>query len=34
MPEDVEKAIRDLPREPEIVELYKKLSGPNPLRPH
>jgi hypothetical protein len=31
MPEEMEKAIRELPRDPEIVELFKKLAGGDPL---
>jgi len=31
MPEEMEKAIRDLPREKETVELLKKLSGAEPM---
>jgi len=31
MPEAHEKAIRDLPRDPEIIDLYKKLAGAGPL---
>jgi tripartite-type tricarboxylate transporter receptor subunit TctC len=31
LPEDHEKAIRDIPREPEVVELYKKIAGAGPL---
>jgi len=31
MPEELEKAIKDLPREPEIIDLFKKLSGADPL---
>ena len=30
-PEANEKAIRELPRDPEAVELYKKFAGPGPL---
>jgi hypothetical protein len=32
--EDVEKAIKELPRDPEVIALYKKLAeaGPLPLR--
>jgi tripartite-type tricarboxylate transporter receptor subunit TctC len=32
-PEENEKAIRDLPRDAESVELYKKFAGPGPLPP-
>jgi tripartite-type tricarboxylate transporter receptor subunit TctC len=31
LPEDHEKTIRDIPREPEIIELYKKIVGAEPL---
>ncbi|MET0503495.1 MAG: hypothetical protein ABW172_18390 [Candidatus Binatia bacterium] len=34
MPEVFEKMVRELPREPEIIELFKKLSGADPLPPH
>jgi hypothetical protein len=27
----LEKAIRDMPREPEVIEVFKKLSGADPL---
>jgi len=33
LPEANEKAVRDLPREPEIVELFKKIVGPGSLPP-
>lgn len=33
MPEEFEKLVRDLPREPEIVDLFKKLAGADPLPP-
>lgn len=33
MPEALEKVIKDLPREPEVVELFKKLFGADPLPP-
>jgi tripartite-type tricarboxylate transporter receptor subunit TctC len=33
MPEENERAIRDLPRDAETVELYKKFAGPGPLPP-
>ena len=33
MPEEVEKTIREIPREPEVNELVKKLSGPGPMPP-
>jgi len=29
--EDFEKQLREIPREPEIIELFKKFSGPGPL---
>jgi tripartite-type tricarboxylate transporter receptor subunit TctC len=31
MPEELEKAIKQLPQEPEVIELYKKLAGGDPL---
>jgi tripartite-type tricarboxylate transporter receptor subunit TctC len=31
MPEDLEKVIRELPREPAVVDLFKKLLGADPL---
>ena len=31
MPEEQEKVIRDLPRDKETIELFKKLSGPDPM---
>jgi len=31
MPEEQEKVIRELPRDKETVELFKKLSGPDPM---
>jgi hypothetical protein len=31
MPEEQEKVIRDLPRDKEAIELFKKLSGPDPM---
>lgn len=31
MAEEVEKAIREIPRDPEVNELVKKLSGPGPM---
>jgi hypothetical protein len=34
MPEDHERAIREIPREPEVIELFKKLVGSGPLPPH
>jgi len=33
LPENHEKAIRDIPREPEVIELFKKLVGAGPLPP-
>lgn len=33
LPEANEKAIRELPRDPEIVELFKKFAGAAPLPP-
>jgi len=33
MPEAHEKAVRDLPRDREIVELFKKIAGGGPLPP-
>jgi tripartite-type tricarboxylate transporter receptor subunit TctC len=33
MPEELEQTIRDMPRDAEAVELFKKLTGPDPL-PH
>ena len=31
MPEELEKGIRDLPRDKDVIELFKKLSGPDSL---
>ena len=31
MPEEQDKAIRELPRDRDVVELFKKLSGADPL---
>ena len=31
MPEELEKAIKDLPREPDVIDLFKKLSGADTL---
>ena len=31
MPEEQDKAVRELPRDREVVELFKKLSGADPL---
>jgi hypothetical protein len=33
MPEEMDKAIKELPRDPEVVELFKKISGGGPLPP-
>jgi tripartite-type tricarboxylate transporter receptor subunit TctC len=33
MPEDFDKALREVPREPELIELFKKFAGPGPLPP-
>jgi hypothetical protein len=33
MPEALDKVIKELPREPEVVELFKKLFGADPLSP-
>jgi tripartite-type tricarboxylate transporter receptor subunit TctC len=33
MPEEQERAIREIPREPETVETYKKIAGPDALPP-
>lgn len=33
MAEELEKLIRDLPREPEIIDLFKKLASADPLPP-
>lgn len=33
MPEELESAIKNLPREPEIIDLLKKLAGPDALPP-
>ena len=33
LPEVHEKTIRDIPREPEVIELYKKIVGAEPLPP-
>lgn len=32
MPEELEQTIKDMPREREAVELFKKLTGPDPLQ--
>jgi hypothetical protein len=31
MPEELTKAIRDTPRDAELIEMFKTLSGPAPL---
>jgi tripartite-type tricarboxylate transporter receptor subunit TctC len=31
MPEEMEKAIREMPRDAEVIDLLKKLSGEGPL---
>ena len=31
MPDELAKAIRDTPRDAELIEMYKTLSGPAPL---
>ena len=33
LPEELEKAVRDLPRDREVIELFNKLSGAAPLPP-
>jgi tripartite-type tricarboxylate transporter receptor subunit TctC len=33
MPEEQEKVVRELPRDRDVIELFKKLSGPDPLPP-
>jgi tripartite-type tricarboxylate transporter receptor subunit TctC len=33
MPEEYEKAVREMPREREIIELFNKLSGADPMPP-
>ena len=33
LPEDHEKVIREVPREPEVIELFKKIAGADPLPP-
>jgi tripartite-type tricarboxylate transporter receptor subunit TctC len=33
MPEEMDRAIRELPRDREIVELFKKIAGGGPLPP-
>ena len=32
-PEDMDKAIREIPRDRDVVELFKKLAGADPLPP-
>ena len=32
-PDDQAKVVRDIPREPEIIELFKKFAGTAPLPP-
>jgi hypothetical protein len=32
--EGVEKAVQELPRDPEVVALYKRLADAGPLPPH
>jgi tripartite-type tricarboxylate transporter receptor subunit TctC len=34
MPDVLEKSIKELPRDPEVIELLKVLAGPNPLPPN
>jgi tripartite-type tricarboxylate transporter receptor subunit TctC len=31
MPEELEKAVRELPRDKEVIELFNKLSGADPM---
>jgi len=31
MPEEQEKAVKELPRDPQTVELFKKIAGADPL---
>ncbi len=31
MPEELEKVIKETPRDAEVIDLLKKLSGPGPL---
>jgi len=33
MADEMEKAVKELPRDPEIVELFKKIAGGGPLPP-
>jgi len=34
MPEDHERAIREIPQEPQVIELFQKLVGAGPLPPN
>jgi hypothetical protein len=31
--EDLERAIRELPRDPDVIQLYNKMAGPERLPP-
>jgi hypothetical protein len=31
MPEELEQTIKEMPRDPEAIELFKKIMGPDPL---
>jgi len=33
MPEEMERLVKELPRDPEIVELFKKINAAEPLPP-
>jgi hypothetical protein len=33
LPEENQKAVRELPRDAETIALYKRLAGPEPLPP-
>ena len=33
MPEEMEKLVRELPRDPELLELFKKINAAGPLPP-
>jgi hypothetical protein len=33
LPEAHEKAVREIPRDPEVIEVFKKLVGAGPLPP-
>ena len=33
MPEEMERLVKDLPRDSEIVELFKKINAADPLPP-